>query len=144
MSTASVFTAAVEALNRGHGEEHKRANEWLTNFKFDPDSWATLVELIGNGGNNDVLFHAANIANSKAKNEWQKMNEHDKHRLTVVLRCVHATRSGLLVLRSRHACAAGHSLHREWEHPAATQLSPSITPHAMSIRRHHSLLLRMR
>lgn len=88
VNTCAVFTEAVHAINRGHDGNYQQANRWLSEFKYDPNAWSTLVELIDQSTNSDVLFHAANIANSKAKNDWNKINEDVRRSLVQVVRCV--------------------------------------------------------
>jgi hypothetical protein len=82
------FVNAVETINRGHDGNYKQANEWLSAFKHDPNAWGTLVELINQSNQSDVLFHSAAIANSKAKNEWNQISDDVKRSLVHVLRCV--------------------------------------------------------
>lgn len=88
MNATAVFTNAVETINRGHDGNYQQANKWLSEFKYDPNAWGTLVELISQSSNSDVLFHAANIANSKAKNEWNSIDEDVRRSLVQVVRCV--------------------------------------------------------
>jgi hypothetical protein len=86
-SSTAVFTQAVEAINRAHDGNHQQALRWLSDFKHAPDAWGTLIELISQSNNSDVLFHAANIANSKANNEWHEINDDVRRSLVQVVRC---------------------------------------------------------
>lgn len=87
-NAAAVFTNAVETINRGHNGNYHQADRWLQEFKYDPNAWGTLVDLISQSSNSDVLFHSATMANSKALNEWSNISEDVRRSLVQVIRCV--------------------------------------------------------
>lgn len=105
VNASLVFTQCVETINRGHDGNYQQANRWLSEFKYDPNAWGTLVDLINQSSNSDVLFHAANIANSKAKNEWSNINDDVRRSLVQVVRCVLRNSSE----NRRECCRSEHS-----------------------------------
>lgn len=103
VNTTAVFTNAVEAINRGHDGNYQQASVWLSEFKYDPNAWGTLLELINSSSHGDVLFHAANIANSKAKNEWSQITDDLRRSLLQVVRCVGSSMPSESLVQPMHS-----------------------------------------
>ena len=104
-NAAAVFTNAVETINRGHDGNYHQADRWLQEFKYDPNAWGTLVDLISQSSNSDVLFHAATMANSKALNEWSDLSDDIRRSLVQVVRYMLRTAHIIVAVR----CCISHT-----------------------------------
>lgn len=86
MSSSATFVAAVQALSGPPGDAQRQADSWLSEFKYSADAWSTILHLLQQQVSHDVLFHVANIALSKVKNEWKKLSLDDQRQVTKVVR----------------------------------------------------------
>eukprot|EP00892_Ulva_mutabilis_P009771 jgi/Ulvmu1/7166/UM034_0074.1 len=85
MGSSATFIAAAEALSGLPGVAQRQADSWLSEFKYSPDAWPTILNLLQQQISDDVVFHVANIALSKAKNDWRKLGSDERRHITQVV-----------------------------------------------------------
>ena len=87
-NAAATLQQAIAALYHAHGEQQQRANQWLTAFQTQPESWEACVQLLDPAQGAEVCFFCANMLLAKVRAEWFKLPPEHRSQMHAVLGCV--------------------------------------------------------